>query len=80
MNDVSIQYYAVLREQAGRSGEQVRTTAATPADLYEERRAAHHFTLPVAMLRVAVNDEFCEWTRPLRSGDRVVFIPPVAGG
>jgi molybdopterin converting factor small subunit len=32
------------------------------------------------MLRVAVNDEFRDWTVPLASGDRVVFIPPVAGG
>jgi molybdopterin converting factor small subunit len=80
MNDVSIQYYAVLREQAGRSAERVETSAATPADLYAERREVHRFTLPVALLRVAVNDEFCEWTRPLRNGDRVVFIPPVAGG
>ena len=27
-----------------------------------------------------INDEFCDWSRPLGSGDRVVFIPPVAGG
>jgi len=27
-----------------------------------------------------VNDEFCDWETPLRDGDLVVFIPPVAGG
>jgi molybdopterin converting factor small subunit len=32
------------------------------------------------MLRVAVNDEFRDWTWPLQANDRVVFIPPVAGG
>jgi molybdopterin converting factor small subunit len=32
------------------------------------------------MLRVAVNEEFVDWSRPLESGDRIVFIPPVAGG
>jgi molybdopterin converting factor small subunit len=32
------------------------------------------------MLRVAVNDEFADWSQPLAAGDRVVFIPPVAGG
>jgi len=36
--------------------------------------------LPRSMLRVAVNDEFADWSRPLGAGDRVVFIPPVAGG
>ena len=52
----------------------------TPAELYEQVRASHGFSLPRAMLRVAVNDEFRDWTSPLMSGDRVVFIPPVAGG
>jgi molybdopterin converting factor small subunit len=29
---------------------------------------------------VAVNEEFREWSTPLVANDRVVFIPPVAGG
>jgi molybdopterin converting factor subunit 1 len=80
MQDLDIQFFAVLREQAGRSHERVTTTAATPADLYAELRGRYGFTLPVGMLRVAVNDEFCEWSQRLHAGDRVVFIPPVAGG
>jgi molybdopterin converting factor small subunit len=31
-------------------------------------------------LKVAVNSEFSDWSRPLKAGDAVVFIPPVAGG
>ncbi len=77
---VRIQYFAVLREQAGVAEELVETRAATPADLYDEVRQARGLALPRSMLRVAVNDEFCEWSQPLRAGDRVVFIPPVAGG
>ena len=77
---VRIHYFAVLREQAGVADESVETTAATPADLYEQVRASHGFTLPRAMLKVAINDEFCEWSQRLQPGDRVVFIPPVAGG
>jgi len=80
MKTIHLQYFAVLREQAGCSEERVATTAATPADLYEEVRARHGFTLPLAMLRVAVNDEFRDWSSPLAANDRVVFIPPVAGG
>jgi molybdopterin converting factor subunit 1 len=80
MKQIHVQYFAVLREQAGRSEESLQTSAATPADLYEEVKATHGFALPRAMLRVAVNDEFRDWTAPLANGDRVVFIPPVAGG
>ena len=32
------------------------------------------------MLRVAVNAEFAAWDRPVRDGDEIVFLPPVAGG
>jgi len=80
MIDVHVQYFAVLRERVGLSRETVATAAATAADLYDELAARHPFGLPRSMLRVAVNDEFADWSRPLGAGDRVVFIPPVAGG
>ena len=31
-------------------------------------------------LSVAVNRRYAPWTEPLREGDELVFIPPVAGG
>jgi molybdopterin converting factor subunit 1 len=80
MNRIEIQYFAVLRERAGISRELVETAAATAADLYDELAARHDFGLPRGMLRVAVNDEFADWSQRLAAGDRVVFIPPVAGG
>jgi molybdopterin converting factor subunit 1 len=80
MNQIEIQYFAVLRERAGVSRETVETAAATAADLYDELAARHDFGLPRGMLRVAVNDEFADWSHRLAAGDRVVFIPPVAGG
>jgi molybdopterin converting factor subunit 1 len=80
MIEVEVQYFAVLRERVGLSRELLQTSAATAADLYDELSARHDFGLPRAMLRVAVNDEFAEWSQPLGAGDRIVFIPPVAGG
>lgn len=77
---VHVQYFAVLRERAGRSDESLVTGAVTPAELYEELRQKHELGLPRSLLRVAVNEEFCDWQRPLQDGDRVVFVPPVAGG
>ena len=60
--------------------ETVETAATTPATLYAELAARHGFRLPASQLRVAVNAAFSDWDRPLRDGDEVVFIPPVAGG
>ncbi|HEY2591130.1 MAG TPA: NTP transferase domain-containing protein [Steroidobacteraceae bacterium] len=77
---IKVQYYALLREQAGRSAETVSTGARTPRELYEELRRRHPFSLAPEMLRVAVNAEFGDWSQPLDEGDAVVFIPPVAGG
>ena len=77
---VKVQYYALLREQAGRSDESLVTGARTPRELYEELKARHPFSLAPEMLRVAVNAEFGEWSQTLADGDSVVFIPPVAGG
>jgi molybdopterin-guanine dinucleotide biosynthesis protein A len=77
---IRVQYYALLREEAGRSEEAVATRATTPRELFAELKARHPFSLPPALLRVAVNDEFGDWSQELADGDRVVFIPPVAGG
>lgn len=77
---VTVQYFALLREQAGCSTETVRSAAHTPAQLYAELAMRHPFTLPQEMLKVAINAEFGDWAQPLAEGDTVVFIPPVAGG
>jgi molybdopterin-guanine dinucleotide biosynthesis protein A len=77
---LKIQYFALMREQAGRSDETLETSAATPADLFEELTARYGFTLSREQLKVAVNAEFSDWSRRLIPGDAVVFIPPVAGG
>jgi len=78
--ELRVQYFALLREQAGLREEAVVTAAATPRELFTELAARHHFTLGTEHLKVAVNTEFADWSRPLAAGDTVVFIPPVAGG
>ena len=69
---LTIEYYAVLRDQRGCSSEFLETSASTPAELYDELKARHGLRL--------VNEEFAEWDQPLKDGDTAVFIPPVAGG
>ncbi len=77
---LQLQYFALLRDQAGRSREEFASGAHTAAELYDELRQRHSFTLSREQLRVAINAEFADWTRELRDGDEIVFIPPVAGG
>lgn len=77
---VTVQYFALLREQAGRGTESLVTAARTPRELYAELAHRYPFSLDPAVLRVAINSEFGDWSAPLADGDSVVFIPPVAGG
>lgn len=80
MPQITIEYFAILREQRGASHEELQTAAATPAELYDELRRQYGFTLPGDRVRAAVNGAFVESTETLRDGDQVVFVPPVAGG
>ncbi|VAW11920.1 hypothetical protein MNBD_BACTEROID05-822 [hydrothermal vent metagenome] len=77
---VKIIYYAQLREQRELSSEEVETCAANLSHLYETLKSEHSFSLPEDQLRVAVNDEFCGFDQLIKSGDKIVFVPPVAGG
>jgi|HigsolmetaAR203D_1030402.scaffolds.fasta_scaffold00561_17 molybdopterin-guanine dinucleotide biosynthesis protein A len=77
---IRVQYFAVLREQAGRREEVLDTRARSPMELYEELQRRHGFALRPAQIKVAINTEFSDWNAELKHGDTVVFIPPVAGG
>lgn len=79
-HELTVRYFALLREQAGRSSEQLRSHARTPLQLYAELQSRRGLTLEPQFLRVAINDEFRDWQTPLTEGDTVVFLPPVAGG
>ncbi len=80
IKSIQVLYFAILREQRGLSRESLATAVGTVGELYDELRGKHGFTLGGEHLRAAINDEFMPWNAPLKSGDVVTFIPPVAGG
>jgi molybdopterin converting factor subunit 1 len=80
MKSISIQYFALLREEAGTDKETVEVPCRTYSELYLHLKDKHQFSLPVEMIQVAVNDEFSHLNHEISEGARVVFIPPVAGG
>lgn len=77
---VNLRYFAILREQRGLSTETVCTECPDAGALYAELSRRHGFTLPPESLKVALNDAFTGWTTPLKDGDTLVFLPPMAGG
>lgn len=80
MKTIFVQYFAVLKDLTGKSEEVISTSAQITLDLFKEICDRYHLTMPISQLRVAVNDDFCEWDHPIKDGDKIVFIPPVSGG
>lgn len=77
---ITVKFFALLREQAGCREIVLNTTAATPAALYAELMSTHGLKVSQSILTYAVNERYVPADSPLAEGDRVAFIPPVAGG
>jgi molybdopterin converting factor small subunit len=76
-----VRFFAILREQAGCSAYDATSAAADASQLYAElQQRFPGLVFPVNLLRVSVNERYAALDTPLAAGDRVVFIPPVAGG
>lgn len=80
MKTLNMNYFAFFRDMAGKSNEAYSTEASTPAELYQELKLKYDFNLCPSKLKVAINDEFKSFETQLMDGDKIVFIPPVAGG
>jgi molybdopterin converting factor subunit 1 len=78
---ISVRYFALLRDLAGKAGEQLSIDQGeTASRVYLRLAEQYDFPLGLTDIRVAVNDDFATTDHPLSDGDALVFIPPVAGG
>lgn len=80
MKTLTVRYFAMFRENAGRSEETLSTAAATAADVFAATADRHGFSEPQGHCKVAINDVMADWTAPVNDGDTVLLFPPVAGG
>ena len=77
---IYIEYYAILREERGLDKETIETQVSTAKDVYYQLKKEYGFSFDIKSLQLAINDEFSQWNKTIKSGDRLIFIPPVAGG
>jgi molybdopterin converting factor small subunit len=76
-----VRFFAILREQAGCAAVEATSAAADAAQLYAElQQRFPGLVFPAHLLRVSVNERYVAMDADLSAGDRVVFIPPIAGG
>lgn len=81
---IEVLYFAWVRERIGVPREQVRTQAATVADLIKELAAREdRYALAFSdlrALRVAVDQKLSDFDAPLSGVREVAFFPPMTGG
>lgn len=84
MNQITVRYFASIREAMGTGSEGLQTTAATVgalrAELMGKSEAAAQALAEGRAVRMALNQDMCEGSAALKSGDEVAFFPPVTGG
>ena len=78
---VKVRYFASLREQAGKSQEDIEIeNGKNLKDIYQELSQRYGFTLLPQEIKYSVNNDYVDQIIKLNENDVVVFIPPVAGG
>jgi len=80
MKTLTVRYFALFRENAGRSEETLKLDAETAADVFAATVDRHGSAEPQGHCKVAINDVMADWTSPVSDGDTVLLFPPVAGG
>ena len=82
--NLTVKYFASLREALGVSSESVHTQAATLGELRDEliaRGGVHAQVLGRSKaVRAALDQVMSEESTRLRAGAEVAFFPPVTGG
>lgn len=81
---ITLRYFASIREAMGAGSEQL-TTEATTVGALREALMARSPAAAVALaqgkaVRMALNQEMCEADAALKNGDELAFFPPVTGG
>jgi sulfur-carrier protein len=84
MPQISIKYFASVREALGTSGEQLATTSSSVAALRDELIARGgafaHVLARGKSVRIALNHTMTQEEASLLDGCEVAFFPPVTGG
>lgn len=82
--NITVRYFASIREAMGTGSEALATSATTVAALREELMArsdgAAHALAHGKAVRMALNQDMCHGDAALKAGDEVAFFPPVTGG
>lgn len=82
--NITVRYFASIREAMGTGSEALDTAATTVGALRQalmaRSDAAAQALAEGKAVRMALNQDMCGADAPLKAGDEVAFFPPVTGG
>ncbi len=83
--DVTVLYFARLREAMGRAEERIAlpagvTDAGALMRHLSDSDETHRDAFGLCGIKVAVNQAQADMATPVKPGDEVAFFPPVTGG
>src|SRR5574337_1307622 len=80
---ITIKFFAILKDRAGRNELTVPHTQGTVADLLRQLEKAHPALAGIlsgGRIMVSINQEFVKQDAVLHDGDEVALMPPFSGG
>ena len=77
---VTIKYFALFRDRAGKDEEVWSTPSTTFSELFDEVSSEYQFNLEKKFIRVARNESYCGFEEVIEEGDVISFLPPLSGG
>ena len=81
---VDVLYFAWLRERIGVPRERIETTAETVDGLITQLAAMDEWHAAafadLTAVRVAVDQQLCDFSAPLAGAREIAFFPPMTGG
>lgn len=83
MKTIRVLYFAAVRDLVGQGEEELELPPAVTrvSDLAAHLERVHpELSGRLVGVRIAVNEEFADAMDPIKPGDVVALIPPVAGG
>ena len=80
MKKVEILFFGQLKEIWGCSKKNWQTECVNINDLYTELLRTISDPPYKGNIKVAINDEFCNWSTEISDNDSIAFLPPASGG
>ncbi|MCB1603230.1 MAG: MoaD/ThiS family protein [Gammaproteobacteria bacterium] len=80
MKNIKVLFFGKLKEIWENNHLDLETESNNIEELYIELLKFASSEPFKPSIKVAINDEFCDWSTAIEDGDEIAFLPPASGG